>query len=166
MNWGSIKKLIGESAPLLGTLVAGPAGTAVGGIISSALGVENTPNAVAHAIKSDPQIAVKLREIEYSHKETLEQLVFDTLNAELKDRQDARERNQESHVPAIICLVLTGMVCLGGYAIFYAAIPEDNTTLANLLFGALLAKWGDSIAYHVGANRSSANKTMQGFLAK
>jgi len=50
------------------------------------------------------------------------------------------------------------MVFLGGYAIFMTAIPDKNETLANLVFGALLAKWGDSIAYWVGTTRSSSDK--------
>jgi len=64
MDWGDIKDAVASVAPTLGTALAGPAGGAVGGLLASALGVEQTPEAVSQAIKADPQAAVKLREVE------------------------------------------------------------------------------------------------------
>jgi hypothetical protein len=62
-------------------------------------------------------------------------------------------------MPMIICIALTGMVAGGAYMLFTMDIPVDNKNIANLLFGTLLAKWGDSIAYWVGTTRSSSEKT-------
>jgi len=50
------------------------------------------------------------------------------------------------------------LVGLGAYALFKFNIPEENSEIAYLLFGTLLAKWGDSIAYWIGTTRSSAEK--------
>lgn len=160
MKWSDLKEQIGKFAPLIGTVVGGPAGATIGALVASGLGVENTPDAVSQAIKSDPNAAIKLKQIEAENEQHLRDSAFKILNAELKDKQDARKNHKHSVMPAIICCALTLMVLLGGYAIFMAEIPETNKTLANLLFGALLAKWGDSIAYWVGTTRSSAEKTI------
>lgn len=64
MDWGDIKDAVASVAPTLGTALAGPAGGAVGGMLATALGVDQTPEAVSQAIKADPQAAVKLREVE------------------------------------------------------------------------------------------------------
>lgn len=162
MNWSDIKEQLGKFAPLIGTAVGGPAGAAIGSLVASGLGVENTPEAVSQAISQDPNAAIKLKQIETDNEQHLREHAFNILNAELKDKQNARENNKHSVMPAVICCALTIMVLLGGYAIFMTEIPEANKTLANLLFGALLAKWGDSIAYWVGTTRSSAEKTKLG----
>ena len=57
MNWADISGLVGKAAPMLGTLVGGPAGTIVGSMIASALGTSATPDAVHAAIASDPAAA-------------------------------------------------------------------------------------------------------------
>ena len=62
-------------------------------------------------------------------------------------------------MPAVICVALTFLVGAGAYLLFSVVIPEGNKEIAYLLFGTLLAKWGDSIAYWVGTTRSSAEKT-------
>ena len=64
MEWKDIAAEIGKFAPLAGTLIGGPAGAAIGSMISSALGVANTPDAVSQALTVDPEAAVKLRTID------------------------------------------------------------------------------------------------------
>lgn len=65
LEWSDVSKLVGGAAPLLGTLLYGPAGATVGALIGSALGVDApSPDNVAQALKSSPDAAVKLRQIE------------------------------------------------------------------------------------------------------
>ena len=68
--WDSIKDTVGSVAPIAGSLLGGPAGGAVGSMLASALGVDNTPDAVANAIKTDPQAAIKIRQIEAQLEQT------------------------------------------------------------------------------------------------
>jgi hypothetical protein len=158
MNWSSISNAVGKVAPFVGTALGGPAGGAVGKLLAGVLGVEPTPDAISDALRNDPQALVKLKQFELENEQQIRDMAFKTLDVELKDKQSARLAHKESAMPAIICVALTLMVFLGGYAIFMTAIPDKNETLANLVFGALLAKWGDSIAYWVGTTRSSSDK--------
>jgi hypothetical protein len=73
-TWTDIKGLIGDAAPILGTLLGGPAGGAVGGLISAALGVKNNPNDVMAALQGNPALIEKLKEVEITQSSTLAQL--------------------------------------------------------------------------------------------
>lgn len=159
MNWSDIKGVIGNIAPLVGTAVGGPAGAVIGSMVSTALGVDNTPDAVAIALKNDPQAAIKLRQFEIDNEKDIRKHAFEVLDVELKDKQSAREAHKHNPMPMIICVALTAMVAGGAYMLFTMDIPVDNKNIANLVFGTLLAKWGDSIAYWVGTTRSSSEKT-------
>ena len=159
MNWSDIKNAIGSAAPILGTALGGPAGAAIGSMVSSALGVDNNPKAVSDAIKNDPNALIKIKQLESDNEKDLREHAFKVLDIELKDVQNARENNKHSCMPMVICIALTVMVACGAGALFTLNIPAANEQIANLLFGALLAKWGDSIAFWVGTTRSSAEKT-------
>lgn len=85
MDWKDIAGIVGKAAPLLSTLLGGPAGAAlsVGGMIASALGTGNTPEEVAVALR-DPASMMKLREIEARRQVELEGLATDLAKAELQ----------------------------------------------------------------------------------
>lgn len=83
MSWASVKEAVGKAAPLLGTLLGGPAGAAVGAIVSSTLGVENKPEAVLEELQANPEALVKLREVEARRHVELEALAVDQVKAEL-----------------------------------------------------------------------------------
>lgn len=159
MKWSDLQNVIGKAAPFIGTALGGPAGGAIGGMVASVLGVDATPDAIDAAIKADPEALVKLKQFELENEQQIREMAFKTLDAELKDKQSARESHKHNPMPMIICIALTLMVAAGAYMLFTLNIPGDNKNIANLLFGTLLAKWGDSIAYWVGTTRSSADKT-------
>ncbi len=158
MNWKDIGATVGKFAPLLGTALGGPLGGAVGSIVSSALGVDNTPDAVAAAMAVDPQIVVKLKEIESSNEASLREYQFKTLDVELKDIQNAREINKLSIMPALITCVMTFMSFLFAVALFYVEFPESNRDMINNFGGQLVLLWISSIVYWIGTTRSSAEK--------
>lgn len=85
MDWKDIAGIVGKAAPLLSTLLGGPAGAAlsVGGMIASALGTGNTPEEVAIALR-DPESMMKLREIEARRQVELEGLATDLAKAQLQ----------------------------------------------------------------------------------
>ena len=75
MDWKDLAGTVGKFAPMLGTLIGGPAGTAIGAMVSAGLGVGNTPNEVAQALQINPDVAVKLRQIESDNQIELQKLL-------------------------------------------------------------------------------------------
>ena len=60
-------KLLGNIAPALATVVAGPAGGLAVSAIAKKFGVEDTVDAVAKAIAGDPEAALKLAQIDLAN---------------------------------------------------------------------------------------------------
>jgi len=159
MKWSDIAGLVGKAAPYVGTALGGPGGAALGSMISKVLGVEETPDAVSDAIKNNPDALLTLKKFEFENEQQIRDMAFKTLDSELKDKQNARQAHKHNPMPMVICIALTLMTSAGAYMLFVMDIPIDNKQIANLLFGTMLAKWGDSIAYWVGTTRGSADKT-------
>lgn len=158
MNWAKVGNLAGKALPVLGTLLAGPAGGTVGSMIAGAIGVDSDPAAVVKAL-GDPDTAAKLQQWAYQHQEALERLALETLQAELSDKANARAIHQHSPMPAVITGLLTLIV--GGllWALFVEELPVANREVAYMLFGQASTLWGASVTYWVGTTRSSADKT-------
>lgn len=64
--------ILKQYAPALATAVGGPVGGLVVQAIAQKLGVEATPSAVTAAIQADPQVALKLAEIDADQFKTEE----------------------------------------------------------------------------------------------
>lgn len=123
MNWSDVGNIIGRAAPLVGTLLGGPAGAAVGALVSSALGVQNDPDAVNAAIAANPDALVRIQELQTNAKVQLQHLAVTAENnrlqaeasqyaAEAADRDSARKlaaaQPRDIIRPAITILVLCG----------------------------------------------------------
>jgi len=158
MNWKSIAKSVGQAAPLLGTVLAGPAGGAVGSLIASGLGVDGNPESVAAAL-SDPDTSVRLKQIEADHRAELESMAVDLAKAELRNQEQAREIHKHSPMPMVVTGALTMIFAAALYMMFNTEIPDANRDLAYVMLGQLSALWGASVTFWVGTTRSSAEKT-------
>lgn len=158
MNWKALGKKVSQYAPVAGTLLAGPAGAKVGVLLASALGVDNAPAAINQAIKSDPEAALKLRQMELDNSQVLAEISLELTRAELGDKANAREQHKHSRMPAVITFLLTLMVSGLLFGIFTDAIPDDNRDMAMMMFGQVFTLWGASVTYWVGTTRSNAEK--------
>jgi len=158
MNWSKIGDMAGKALPVLGTVLAGPAGGTVGAMIAGALGVEDDPQAVAKALQS-PESFAQLQKWTHEHRETLEQIALDTLRAELADKANARAAHKNSPMPAAITSMMTIICAWVIYLVFFHVIPEENQDIAYMLLGQTVTLWVASITYWVGTTRSSADKT-------
>jgi hypothetical protein len=78
MEWQDLKGIVGKAAPLLGTLLGGPAGGAVGALVSSVLGVDNEPDEVHKALEADPSLLLKLRQAEMEQQAKLQQMMVES----------------------------------------------------------------------------------------
>lgn len=96
MDWKDIAKSIAGYAPMVSTVLAAtgvgaPAAAAIsaaGALISGALGVPNTPDDVAQALVTNPDAAVKIKQIEADHGEHLAQIAQLTEATELNSQVD------------------------------------------------------------------------------
>lgn len=83
VDWKKIVPILGTAAPILGNLLGGPAGAAAGALVASALGVGGTPDEVATALKTDPEAAVKLKQLEVTRQVELEGLMLEAEKARI-----------------------------------------------------------------------------------
>lgn len=83
MDWKDVAGAVGKAAPILGTLLGGPAGAVVGGLVASALGVGSTPDEVSQALATNPEAAVKLKQIEADRQVRLQELLVQAASAEI-----------------------------------------------------------------------------------
>lgn len=161
MDWKQVgNTAISVGAPLLGGALFGPAGAAVGSIIAGKFGVspESTPEQVMAAITGDPDAALKLRQIETTHVERLQELENEKLRIETVDVQSARNVHKDSWVPWALTFTLVAMVSGIVAALLWVAIPEDNKEVVYLVVGQLIGAFSTAIAYWLGSSKSSASK--------
>lgn len=158
MNWSDLKDKAAAAAPFLGSMLGGPAGGAIGKLVAEACGIEAKPAKFAEAL-TNPDKLVEIRKYAMQHKKELEQIALDTLKAELSDKADARENHKDSHMPAIITLMMTLIVGALLFMLFSIELPESNREVAYMLFGQASALWAASVTYWVGTTRSSSQKT-------
>lgn len=131
--------------------------------VRDAVGDESitTESALANFVEAaNPDTMLKVKQANNSFMIRMRELDVELDQAEIKDKQNARSAHKDSVMPALICVLLTMIVGFGGYLLFTLNIPDGNREIAYLLFGSLMAKWGDSIAYWVGTTRSSNQKTL------
>ncbi|MDH4229981.1 MAG: holin family protein [Nitrospirota bacterium] len=77
MSWDRVATTVSKTAPVLGGLLGGPAGAAIGGVIATALGVEATPDRVHEALlAASPDALVRLREAEMAHLQRMGEMVL------------------------------------------------------------------------------------------
>jgi len=176
MDWTKLAKTISSVAPILGTCVGGPAGGAVGSLasgaislIASAFGVKDMedPKAIYEAIKADPEAAIKLRKIELDNKTELARIALMLNESELKDTQNARNREIEvmkaTGKKDINLYVLAWSIIVGFFSLviilMFVDMPADSNGVIFLLFGALAAGFGQVLQYFFGTTKSSGDKT-------
>ena len=178
--WDNIKELIGTSAPVIGTLLGGPAGGAVGGLISKVLGVDNTPEAIELALMNNPDALLKIKELETSkelailqaeleHKRIDVGSVIDNRKLDnekdqmfLSDKQSARSRQTDSEKATgkvdVALYVIAGVIVVAFFvsilALIFITLDKQSGTyeLLLMLFGALTTKFGTVVDYFFGSS--------------
>ena len=149
--WDKIRNVVGSVAPMAGSMLAGPAGGAVGSMLASALGVDNTPDAVAAAIKSDPQAAVKIRQIEAQLEQTRLEVRGQAIQAEATG-ESWLQRNWRP------LTMIWFSILLGGY--WFGYTPENLSEEAILsLFGLIKLGLG---GYVLGRSAEKITKEFSG----
>ena len=151
--------LLKSVAPALATAVAGPLGGVAIKAIAGKLGVEDTVEAVTQHLQANPMDAAKLADIDVKK-----------LEMEMKDRQDARNREIQlatnESVP-FINKIVTPVLALGVVAlsfilfavlIFVNVTPEAKDILIYIL-GVLSAAVTQILSYYFGSSQGSKDKS-------
>lgn len=163
MDWKGVgNAVIKAGAPLLGGALFGPAGSVIASIISGKFGVspDATPDQVLTAIKGDPDAALKLRQIETTHVERLQELENERLRIETADVQNARNVHQHHWMPSVLTLSLMVMFACAFNALLFMVLPDGNRDMVNFMLGQLSGWLSGAVVYWVGSTRASANKDM------
>lgn len=171
--WDKVLELVGSAAPVVGTLLGGSAGNAVGELVAKALGVENSPEAIEKELKNNPEAYLKLKELEVSKelailKAQFENKVEDNRHVEsskkviLDDKADARTREVEVTKTTgkrdLAVLLLASVIVIGFFAglisLIYVTLDKGSGTyeIIYMMFGALIAKFGTVVDYFFGAS--------------
>lgn len=157
MEWKDLTSSIGKFAPLIGTVLGGPAGAAVGALVSATLGTDNDPSAVEQALVNNPDVALKLAQLEADQRIQLQTLAItaehNRLSAETAQLGSVNATMQveaaAEHWPTYAWRPFIGFVfgimSLGVYFILplmHIVIPTIPTE-AWMAFGAILgvASW-------------------------
>ena len=166
--WATIKTAISKAAPLVGSLIGGPLGASAGALVANALGVENTPNAISHALNSDPDALIKIKQMELDHEVELKQLQIDEMSlqisyqkAQLADTQDARKQHKEHWMPWTLTLILALMVSGMFAALFLGKPPEQYSQVLIMISGTVLGAFGTAVAFWLGSSQGSVTKGKQ-----
>ena len=151
--------LLKSAAPALATAVAGPLGPMALKAISGKLGVEDTVEAVTQHLQANPMDAAKLADIDVKK-----------LEMEMKDRQDARNREIQlatnDKVP-FINKVVTPVLALGvttlSFILFAILIFVEVTSEAKdiliYILGVLSAAVTQILSYYFGSSQGSKDKS-------
>src|SRR6266567_3499280 len=97
MDMTNIAHTVAKFAPLLGSVLAGPSGAMIGGLVASVFGGDmNQPDALQALITNDPTAALKLKQIELDHQLELQRLLIQAAQSEIAtqwaDNDSARQR--------------------------------------------------------------------------
>ena len=151
--------LLKSAAPALATAVAGPLGGVALKAIAGKLGVEDSVEAGTKHLQANPMDAEKLAEIDVKK-----------LEMEMKDRQDARNREIQlatnDSVP-FINKIVTPVLALGvvtlsfilfAVLIFVNVTPEAKDILIYIL-GVLSAAVTQILSYYFGSSQGSKDKS-------
>lgn len=167
MNWKDIASTVGGIAGAVAPLLTGPVGLAVsiGSQIAGALGTENTPEAVAAALKNEPNAALKLQEWAHEEREQirnnhvqLQQIELEREKALLFDRQHSRVQHKDHWMPSVLTLSLLGMLFAQMVMLFFLPIPADNRDLIVYLLGNYLPFVAAAVYYWVSSTKDANDR--------
>lgn len=156
MDWKDIAGVVGKAAPVIGGLIGGPAGVAVGGLVAAALGTDATPDAISQALTTDPNALVKLKELETNSRVQLQQLAVSAEQnrlqaaaaqyaAESADRDSARklaaQQTKDWVRPSITVLLLLGAAAIVVFVFSGSADGLLRDATASLTIGTIIGYW-------------------------
>lgn len=165
--WLSIRKIVAGIAPTLGNAIMPGVGGIAGTLIAEVLGVDNEPEKISAALQNiTPEQTIKIKELEYSHKEKWLTLAVEQDKAYLADVQSARNREieivkttgkKDLNLYLLAWIIVIGFFCLCGILLF-RQMPSGQNEIVYILFGGLAAGFGTVLNYFFGSSKGSNEK--------
>jgi hypothetical protein len=156
------KEITKYGAPLLGSVIGGPAGAIIGSIVANIFGGDiGNPSDLITKIHQDTESVNKLHELELAHQVALQQLVIqqaaDGMRYSNDNTADARRSNLASKT--LFPQFLSTVVIVGFFAcIYWVAVYKEQGVDHDVMFtllGAVGSGFGIVLNYWLG---SSAEK--------
>lgn len=149
------------AAPALATAVAGPLGGAAINAIAGKLGVESSVAAVTAALEGNPELALKLKEVD------LKELELHNANTDSARKMNAEIQNSASaswlakNIAYVIdCVIVVATLLLSWFA-FIKGVPPENKELVYMALGSLLTMCGTVLNFHRGSSQGSKDKNSE-----
>lgn len=160
MNLSDLGKEIAKyGAPLLGSVIGGPAGAAIGQIVAAKFGGDiNDPQDLLKRLQADPESNLKLCEIQAIQSVDLQRLAVQQAENELKlsnaNTADARATNLASNT--VFPQILSALIVAGFFACIYwiAAFEQDKSDhdVLYMLLGIIGTSFGAVVNYWLGSS--------------
>lgn len=174
MSWSDVSNIVAKAAPLVGTLLGGPAGGTIGGMVASVLDTDPEPRAVLDALKADPAAIERVRKLELDHEKELKRMSFEAETARLAEVNRTMRAEAASNdgyvrrwrptfgyaVAATWTIQTIGLMVAIGYAI---SKPEQASVIINAigtLMGAMTVMWSLALAV-LGVNVAKRSQDKQ-----
>lgn len=167
--------IIKIGAPLLGGVIAGPAGTAIANIVASEFGVDTSENLIK-TLEADPGAKEKLIEIQTNSKIELQRIAMQMAENELKygtqqqeidfqNTKDARDNffKTKSWMPQFVSIssILGFYGCIFLIAQYHQ--EEQDQQVLYMLLGSVSMAFGAVINFWLGSSAGSRIKDMENF---
>ena len=165
--WSKLAEVVKQGAPLLGTVLAGGGGRAVGKLVANVLGTPaDDEDAAVAALKANPAKLVELQKLQMDHKVELERIELEDARLEMQDRDSARNRNVEQVKVTgradYNMVVLGWLIVLGFFVtmgiLFWKGLPAEGGEIVYMMFGTLTAAFTAVVAYYFGSSAGSKAK--------
>lgn len=154
-----ILPIVSKAAPLLGSVLGGPFASTAIALIAQVFGVNSTDlNRLAGALTSSPDTAVKLKQLETDHADTLAKLAEQHFETATLDKQDARKLAElEDASYKRFLKFMAVLVTIGFFSVLFAVflplpISSEEKNLLSLLVGMLASKWQTIIDFFFGSS--------------
>lgn len=177
-TWTDIAQVVGKAAPIVGTLLGGPAGAAVGGLVAAALGTQNSPDAVNAALAADPNAMEKVIEVQINARVQLQQLAVTAeqnrlqadstrMQAQFADLDSARKAGTASNAardwwvrPMLAVITLLGAISISVYVCssYATSVLKDTTAVGMIgtVIGFVFNELKQVFAYFFGSTSDSS----------
>lgn len=157
MNYSALISIIEKIAPALATGIGGPAGGMVVSLLENAFGVKDVD--LPAAIAADPDAAIKIKQIESQHADTLATLASNDYSTEVGDRENARQREVAIESTGkkdwieIICALAAVFGFMGMcFVIAFEKLDQSDHDILYMLLGVLGSNFNNIYAYYFGSS--------------